>query len=305
MSNTHQHQSRDYGRAFAVGIALNLAFVIAEFIFGRIAHSLALVADAGHNFTDILSLILAWGAMHLSRRTPTAGRTFGMRRSSILASLINAVILLVALGAITWEAIQRFSEPQVVSSTTVVAVAAMGIAINSVTTIMFAKGRQGDVNIRGAFLHMTADAAVSAGVVVTGILIMITGWLWLDPLVSLLIVAVIVAGTWSLLRESMNLALDAVPEGISVEDIQNYLSNIPTVLDVHDLHIWAISTTEAALTAHLVVPQNQCDDEFLIRVEDNLHNRFGIEHSTLQVESGNAPYPCRCRLSPALRTEEK
>lgn len=298
MGHGPDHGTSDFGRAFAIGVALNLAFVIIEFFYGKLSHSLALVADAGHNLSDVLGLLLAWGAAALARRHPTEGRTYGLRRASILAALINAVILLVSVGAIAWEAIQRFGNPQPVAGRTVIVVAAIGIAVNTATALLFMSGRKGDLNIRGAFLHMAADAVVSLGVVLAGIAIIFTGWLWLDPVVSLVIVLVILVGTWSLLRESVNLALDAVPERIKTDDVQNYLKNLPACLDVHDLHVWGMSTTEAALTAHLVMSQPVCDDAFLSQIGKELHQKFGIEHVTVQLETGDPRFPCLCRLMP-------
>ena len=298
MSSGHSHGGSSFGRAFAIGIALNLGFVIIEFIYGHWAHSLALVADAGHNLSDVLSLLLAWGAAGLARRSPTPGRTYGFRRSSILAALINAVVLLIAIGAIAWEAIRRFSEPSPVEGGTVIMVAAIGIGVNAVTALLFWSGRKGDLNIRGAFLHMAADAAVSLGVVLAGFAIIFTGWLWLDPASSLVIVLVILVGTWGLLRDSINLALDAVPEGINERAVEEHLAKLPTCLEVHDLHIWGMSTTEAALTAHLVMKQPACDDAFLAQLAKELHENFGIEHSTFQIETGDPRYPCSCRLGP-------
>ncbi len=300
MEHGHDHGPTNYGRAFAIGIALNLGFVIVEFIYGRFAHSLALVADAGHNLSDVLSLALAWGAAVLARRHPTEDRTYGFRRSSILAALIDAVVLLVAIGAIAWEAIRRFSEPNQVEGGTVIWVAAVGIAVNAITALLFMSGRKGDLNIKGAFIHMAADAGVSLGVVLAGFAIIYTGWLWLDPVVSLAISAVILIGTWGLLRDSVNLALDAVPEGVDLNSVREHLASLPTCVDVHDLHIWGMSTTETALTAHLVMNHSICDDALLARITEELHRKFGIEHATLQVESGDPAYPCRCRLSPAV-----
>lgn len=300
MGHGHNHGTSNYSRAFAIGIALNLGFVIVEFIYGRFAHSLALVADAGHNLSDVLSLALAWGAAVLSRRRPTEDRTYGFRRSSILASLINAVVLLIAIGAISSEAIRRFSDPNQVEGGTVIWVAAVGIAVNAITALLFMSGRKGDLNIKGAFIHMAADAGVSLGVVLAGFAIIYTGWLWLDPVVSLAISAVILIGTWGLLRDSVNLALDAVPEGVDLNSVREHLASLPTCVDVHDLHIWGMSTTETALTAHLVMNHSICDDALLARITDELHQKFGIEHATLQVEAGDPAYPCRCRLSPAV-----
>jgi cobalt-zinc-cadmium efflux system protein len=291
-SDGHQHGSPDHNRAFALGVALNLTFVAAEAVFGIRANSLALVADAGHNLSDVLGLALAWGASVLSARIPTPRRTYGLRRSSILAALLNAVILLVAIGAIAWEAIGRFRHPGPVASGTVIAVAAIGIVINGVTALLFMRGRQRDLNIRGAYLHMAADAGVSVGVVLAGGVIALTGWFWVDPVVSLIIVVLIAIGTWGLLRDSFNLALDAVPEGIDPAAIDGYLAQLPGVVAVHDLHIWAMSTTEAALTVHLVKENDRVDDALLQRICGELHDRFGIEHTTVQFESTGADYPC-------------
>ncbi len=297
MGHSHDHGTANYNRAFAIGIGLNLAFVIVEFAYGRIANSLALVADAGHNLSDVLGLALAWGAAILSTRRPTLNRTYGLRRSSILAALINAIFLLIALRAIAWESVQRLGSPPVVAEATVIWVSALGIVINTISAMLFFSGRKGDMNVRGAFLHMASDAAVSAGVVAGGFIIMRTGWYWIDPVVSLLICGVIVVGTWDLLKDSVNLALDAVPEGIDLEAVSGYLSKLPKVAEIHDLHIWGMSTTEAALTAHLVMTEPTCDDAFLMEVELALHHQFGIEHSTLQIETGNRAFPCRCRLT--------
>ena len=298
MAHGHTHAPANYGRAFAIGVALNLAFVILEAIYGRLSHSLALVADAGHNLSDVLGLVLAWGAMMLARRRPTPERTYGFRRSSILAALINAAVLLISVGAIAWEAVGRVSSPHPVAETTVIWVASIGILINAGTAVMFMPGRKRDLNIRGAFLHMATDAVISLGVVLTGLAMLETGWLWLDPVVSLVIVALIVYSTWGLLRDSLNLALDAVPEGIDMKDVKEYLLALPTCIDVHDLHVWGMSTTEAALTAHVVMAQTVCDDALLAKITNELHQKFGIEHATLQVEFGDPTYPCRCRLTP-------
>ncbi len=288
----HSHGSGSYTRAFAVGITLNLGFVVIEALFGLRAHSLALLADAGHNFSDVLALLLAWAAAALAKRIPTQRRTYGLRRFSILAALGNALLLLIAIGAIAWEAVSRLRNPEPVASGVVMAVAAVGIVINSVTALMFFSGRKGDVNIRGAYLHMAADAAVSAAVVMAGFTIGVTGWLWLDPAMSLVVVAVIAVGTWGLLRESVDLALDAVPRNVDAATIEAYLRNLAGVREVHDLHIWGLSTTEAALTAHLIKPDLADDDVFLKEVSRELHERFGIEHPTVQIERGHGPTPC-------------
>jgi cobalt-zinc-cadmium efflux system protein len=282
----------DYSRAFAIGIVLNLGFVAVEGIYGFLAHSLALLADAGHNLSDVLGLLLAWGAVMLSRRKPTTHKTYGFRRSSILAALLNALLLLVAVGGIAWEAVHRFARPEPVAGGTVMLVAGIGIVINTFTALLFVSGRKKDINLDGAFLHMAADAAVSVGVLIAGGLILLTGWQWLDPLISLVIVAVITVGTWDLLRRSLNLAIDAVPEGVDALTVRQYLSGLPGVSSVHDLHIWGMSTTEAALTAHLVKPDGASDD-FLAQTAQELHDRFWIEHATLQVERGNGAVSCK------------
>ncbi len=288
----HSHEPPNYNRAFVIGIALNVGFVVVEAVFGFLTNSLALLADAGHNLSDVLGLLLAWGASWLVRRRPTQRYTYGLRRSSILAALLNASVLLVAMGAIATEAIRRFSTPQPVSGGTMLGVALVGIVINGVTAVMFMSGRERDLNIKGAFLHMAADALVSFGVVLAGIAILTTGWLWFDPVISLIIVVVIVVGTWNLLRDSLDLALDAVPQGIEPQAVQIYLDQLPGVVEVHDLHIWAMSTTETALTAHLVMLTGNPGDAFLSRISMELHDKFGIEHTTIQVDTGNFLLPC-------------
>ena len=307
-AHTHSHphpqpHSRGYGpagtglegadRAFAVGVALNLGFVAIEGVFGVLANSLALLADAGHNLSDVLSLLLAWGGSVLARRRPTGRRTYGFKKSTIMASLANAVLLTLVTGAIAWEAIRRFSHPEPVSSGEVLLVAAIGVVVNTATALLFLRGRERDINIRGAFLHMAGDAAVSLGVVAAAIGMMYTGWLWLDPLASLLVVLVIAVGTWGLLRDSLDLAMDAVPAGIDPEAVSLFLAGLPGVQAVHDLHIWGMSTTEAALTAHLIRPGSGPDDGWLAEVEQSLTLRFGIAHTTIQVESGDGPGVCR------------
>ena len=284
-AHVHNHAPADFGRAFIIGIVLNTIFVIAEVVYGVLAKSLALVSDAGHNASDVLGLLLAWGAYLASRRRPSQKHTYGLRRSSILASLTNAVLLLIALGAIIWEAVHRFSQPAPVAGGTVIWVALLGIAVNGVTAFLFASGRKGDLNLRGAFQHMFADALVSAGVVVAGAAILFTGWNWLDPLVSLVLAAVILYGTWGLLRESLDLALDAVPEGIDLNEVRTFLGGQSGVAGVHDLHVWGMSTTETALTVHLVVPQGLPDEE-LQHLRRELHQQFGVEHATVQIEQG-------------------
>lgn len=290
----HHHAPARYDRAFAIGAALNIGFVAVEAFYGVVANSVALLADAGHNLSDVLGLLLAWGAAWLTRRRPTHRHTYGFGSSSILASLLNAVVLLIAVGAIAWEAVGRLVHPEPVEGGVVMWVAAVGIVVNAVTAWMFKGGKDADLNVKGAYLHMAADAAVSLGVVVAALLIGWTGWLWLDPVVSLGIVAVIVVGTWGLLRESTNLAMDAVPEGVSRTDVEAYLAGLPGVAAVHDLHIWGLSTTDTALTAHLVRPGAGTDDDFLKEVAHDLKERFGIGHATIQVEHDGGD----CRLAP-------
>lgn len=290
--HSHSHAPASFDRAFLIGIALNTGFVIAETVYGFLANSLALLADAGHNLGDVLGLLLAWAAASLAKRRPSARFTYGMKRTPILASLANAMLLLVASGAIVLEAVQRLGDPAPVAEATVIWVALIGIVINGVTALGFMAGRKNDLNIRGAFLHMVADAVVSLGVVLSGLVILYTGWLWLDPAVSIVIALVIVAGTWSLLKESISLSLDAVPQRIDRPAIETYLNGLPGVAEVHDLHIWAMSTTEVALTAHLVRPGATLDDGLLAQACTNLSTRFGIGHATLQIESGDPAHPC-------------
>lgn len=290
-AHVHEHGAPDHQRAFALGIGLNLAFVAIEAGFGFWANSLALLADAGHNLTDVLGLVLAWVASHLARRPPTVRRTYGLRRASILAALLNAVLLLVAVGGIAWEAIRRLMAPEPVSEMTVMAVAAIGVVVNTATALLFMSGRKDDLNIRGAFLHMAADAGVSAAVVLAGLLIRFTGWEWVDPAASLLVVVVISIATWGLFRESLDLALDSVPAGIDPAEVESYLTGLPGISAVHDLHVWGMSTTEAAMTVHLVKPDGRLDDELLARVTDELHHRFRIVHVTIQLEQG-ADHAC-------------
>jgi cobalt-zinc-cadmium efflux system protein len=298
MGHNHNHShENNFGRAFAIGVALNLAFVIIEFIYGKLSNSVALVADAGHNLSDVLGLALAWGAAVLARKTPTPTRTYGLRRSSIFAAVVNASSLMIVVGAIAWEAIGRINNPEPVASKTIIIVAAIGIFINALSAFLFMSGRKSDMNIRGAFVHLMADAVVSLGVVITGVLILFTGWLLLDPIVSLIISVVIVIGTWSLLRDSVNLALDAVPEHIDTDEVKNYLLTLPHCTDVHDLHIWAMSTTETALTVHLVVEGKTYDDTMLSHITHELHDKFRIEHATLQIENGDPSFACHCRLA--------
>lgn len=292
----HSHGPANYNKAFAIGVGLNIAYVLVEAGFGLRINSLALLADAGHNLSDVLSLLLAWAASHLSQLKPSKRRTYGWRRSSIIAALLNAILLLVAIGGISWEAVRRFGSPEPVQGGIVMAVAGFGVLINTATALLFMRGRERDINIKGAFLHMAADAGVSAAVVLGGLAITMTGLPWIDPMMSLVVVAVIAIGTWGLLRDSVNLSLDAVPAGIDVNAVEAYLAGLPGITRVHDLHIWAMSTTESALTAHLVKPDGTLNDPLLLRVQEELHDRFGIEHMTIQLECGDAD--CLCAQEP-------
>jgi cobalt-zinc-cadmium efflux system protein len=284
------------GRAFAIGVAINSAIVIAQGVAGLWAHSLALLADAGHNLSDVLALVLAWGAAALARRAPAGRRTYGLRKGTILASLANAVLLLIAVGAIVSESVHRFAAPAPVATGLVMLTAALGVVGNTGTALLFFRHSHGDLNVRSAFLHMAGDAAVSVAVLVGAFAMARTGLYWIDPALSLAIAAVIVFGTWGILRESFDLALDAAPKGIDVVAVRQWLSERPGVVEVHDLHIWAMSTTEIALTAHLIRPANGGGDDFLHATCDGLARRFNIVHATLQVETdpGSA-----CRLAPA------
>lgn len=291
----HVHAPANFGPAFAIGVALNSLVVLLEFGFGIFGNSVALIADAGHNLGDVAGLIAAWTASVLVQRAPTAHFTYGLRGSATLAALFNAALLLVAVGAISWEAIQRLMQPEPVGGVTLIIVAAIGIVLNGATAWLFVSGSKTDLNARGAFVHMAADAGVSAGVVVAGLLILLTGWVWLDPVVSLLINAVIVWTTWSLLRDSVKMSLDAVPAGIDPQAVRAFLASQPGVTNVHDLHIWPISTSETALTAHLVIPHPRGGDSFLHHVCEELEEDFGIGHATLQVEQGPVE---ACALAP-------
>jgi len=280
----HAHAPADFGRAFAIGVALNTAFVVIEAGAGFIYGSMALIADAGHNLSDVLSLLIAWGASVLTKRPPSSRFTYGLKSSSILAALANASLLLIALGAITVETVRRLFTPEAVEPGPIMIVAGIGIVINTATAMLFMRGRKGDLNIRGAYLHMVADAAVSAGVVIAGLLIYFTGFAWIDPVTSLVIVAIIGLGTWGLLKDSTKMALLAVPDDIDESAVRRHLAAQPGVSDVHDLHIWPMSTTETALTAHLVMPGSNPGDSFLHDIADTLHDKFGIEHATIQIE---------------------
>ena len=294
----HHHGPVSHDRAFAIGVALNSLFVVVEMFYGFTANSVALIADATHNLGDVLGLLLAWGAAVLTRMPPSARRTYGWGRTSILASLANAAILFISIGAIGLEAFYRLVSPEPVGEWTVMLVAGIGILINGATALLFMRGREGDLNLRATYLHMVADTAVSAGVVVSAGLIMLTGWLWLDPLTSLAIVAVIAVGTWGLLREAVSLVLDHVPAGIEEGAVQSYLASLPGISEVHDLHIWGLSTTESALTVHLVHAGQEDTNLPATRpheVAAELRKRFGIGHATVQMEWGTEAEWCRLR----------
>lgn len=291
-SHSHHHVSSNHNRAFAVGVALNLAFVVVEAVFGVLSDSLALLTDAGHNLSDVLGLLLAWGAAALARRRPSARRTYGYSRATILASLFSGLLLMGAVGAIGWEAFIRLMEPAKPAGVTIMVVAAIGVVINSVTALFFLAGKDTDLNIRGAFLHMTADAAVSVGVVFSGLMIWLYGWNWIDPVISLVIAAVILFSTWGLLRDSLNLAVDAVPRDVNPEAVRHYLCGLPDVHALHDLHIWPMSTTDTALTAHLVMQPLPESDAFLHEVGHDLEERFGIHHATIQIERIDSDVVC-------------
>jgi cobalt-zinc-cadmium efflux system protein len=284
--HTHGHAPANFDRAFAIGILLNSVFVLVEAGFGLWSGSMALIADAGHNLSDVMSLLIAWMANWMARKPPSARYTYGYKSSSILAALANAGLLLVAIGAILFETVNRLFDPAPVQGWTMVIVAGVGIVVNTATALLFVRGRKDDLNIRGAFLHMAADALVSVGVVIAGVVILLTGAMWVDPATSLVIVAVIGVGTWGLLKDSVKMGLQAVPEKIDEAAVRAYLTSLPGVEAMHDLHIWPMSTTETALTVHLVMPGGHPGDEFLHALAQELEHRFSIEHATVQVETG-------------------
>lgn len=290
----HDHTPDHFGFSFAVATALNLALVIGQVWYGLAANSLALLADAGHNFGDVMGLVLAWGAIAIANWKPSNRFTYRMHAASILSAFANGVILLVATGAIAWEAIRRFSEPQPVASTTVMVVAALAVVVNGLSAWLLSRGSKSDINVRGAFLHMLGDAGVSVAVIAAAGGIMLTGWQWLDPVASLLIAVVILWGTWGLLRESIRLTLNAAPREIDPHDVRQYLAALPQVESVHDLHVWAVSTKETALSCHLVTPQGHPGDDFLQHVAHELHHRFEIGHATVQIELAHGGCSLQC-----------
>ena len=288
----HSHAPKNFNRAFAIGIALNIGFVLIESLYGWKINSLALLADAGHNLSDVAGLVLAWVAALAVRLRPDHRHTYGWQRASILAAFVNAILLLVAMGALAWEAVQRLQTPGATEGMTIIAVAAVGVVINSITAALFMAGSKDDLNIRGAFLHMAADALVSLGVVAAGALYLWKGWNWLDPVISLMIATVIVAGTWSLFKQSVHLLFDGVPESVDLIELDQWLHSLEGVAAVHDLHVWAISTYDNALTAHLVMPAGHPGDSFYAEVAKGLHDRFGISHPTLQIEMTQIDHGC-------------
>ncbi len=289
----HHHATPNYNRAFAIGVVLNVGFVVVEAVFGLLADSLALLTDAGHNLSDVLGLLLAWGASALAARRPSARRTYGYSRATILASLASGLLLFGAIGAIAWEAVGRFVAPVEPAGLTIMWVAGVGVVINTATALLFFSGKDHDLNIRGAYLHMAADAAVSLGVVLSGAVIWRYGLNWVDPVISLVIVVVIFLSTWDLMRDSLNLAVDAVPRKVDPDEVRQYLLEQPGVSGMHDLHIWAMSTTDTALTTHLVMPEPPPDDAFLHGIAQVLHQRFHIDHATIQVERGDDSAECQ------------
>lgn len=293
MGHGHDHaHGPDHGKAFAVSVALNVTFVGVEVAYGLLSGSVALIADAAHNLSDVLGLLLAWGATLLAKRAPSDTRTYGWRKSTVLAAFLNALLIMVAVGAVSWEAIARFSSPTQLDGWTMIIVAAIGVGINSVSAALFFAGRKSDANVRGAFLHLAADAAVSLGVVFAGAAVLWTGWHWVDPVTSLVISVVVVLGTWGLLKESTNLLLDAVPEDVHLSEIRETLRSVDSVVTVHDLHVWAMSTRERTLTAHIVAADGASHTDILCIAEGLLQARFDIHHTTLQIESEQVALGC-------------
>lgn len=289
----HGHAHHVHNRAFLFGILLNITFVLIEAFFGWRAHSLALLADAGHNLSDVLGLVLAWAGMWIATFRPDERHTYGWQRASIMAALINALILLAAMGSMAWEAVHRFSNPAPIQGMTVILVAAAGVIVNGATAWLFMSGGHADLNVRGAFLHMAGDALVSLGVVIAGVLYLWQGWAWLDPLMSIVIALLVVLGTWNMLSQSLHLAFDGVPAGVDLAAVRDCLAGFKGVAEVHDLHVWAISASETALTVHLVMPDGHPGDAFFVDVSETLHDRFDIEHATIQIEIGDTGIPCR------------
>lgn len=293
MAHSHEHTTqKGHGKAFAIGIGLNIIFVAVEIFYGLIANSSALLADAGHNASDVLSLIFAWAAIRLASIKPKGKYTYGLRKTTILVSILNALLLFGAVIAIGWDAIGKFKNPEPVAGTQVMLVAGIGVVINTITALLFMKGQKDDLNIKGAFLHMAADAGVSLGVVVAGLLINLTGIPWIDPIMSFIIILIILWGTWRLFTDSIDLAMDAVPKHIKLEKVHDFLSSQTGVEDIHDLHVWAMSTTQVALTAHLIMPKG-FSDELISELQEALKNEFGIAHTTFQFENEKIEKECK------------
>jgi cobalt-zinc-cadmium efflux system protein len=294
----HAHAAPSTGRAFALGLLLNLAFVGVEAIFGVVSHSMALLADAGHNLSDVLGLALAWGALALARRAPSHTQTYGLRGTTILASVANAMILLFVTGGVAWESARRLMHPEPVAGYTIVLVALAGVVVNGTSALLFLRDRKRDLNVRSAFLHQASDALLALGVAIAGGVMLATSWWWVDPVVSIVLSVVILVTTWSLLKRSLHLAVQGVPEHVDLGAVRSYLTSIPGVVEVHDLHVWSMSTTEVALTAHLVMPIDACTPSLLGTITAHLHDALGIEHSTIQICPPDAP---ECVLAPADR----
>jgi cobalt-zinc-cadmium efflux system protein len=291
MDNNHSHIAEmNYSKAFAWGIGLNVIYIIIEASYGLLINSMSLIADAGHNLSDVLGLLLAWGAAYLAKSSATSKRTYGFRKSTILAAMFNSLLLLIVVGGISIEAFRKFMNPHPIQGETMMIVAGIGVLVNALTAFFFFKGKEKDLNIKAAFIHMAADAGVSLGVVLGGLIIIYTGWIWIDPLISILILVVITIGTWGVLKKSLLLSIDAVPENINPKDVRNYLMNLHGVTDVHDMHIWAMSTTEYALTAHVNIPEPESNDNFLAETAEALNNKFGISHTTIQIENDRTQY---------------
>lgn len=313
MAHDHGSESHEHGipaapvtanSAFAIAVGLNVAMVLAELIFGWLAGSMALIADAGHNFSDVVGILFAWGANWLASKPASARYTYGLKRSTILAALASGVLLLVATGGIIGESVQRLWEPDHVTGGTVILVALLGVVVNTVSALLFLKGSQNDLNVRGAFLHLIGDAGVSVGVAVAGAVILLTGWMWVDPVASLLVAAVVLWATWGLLREALQLSLDAVPKGIDEKKVEAWLAGLPGVNQVHDLHIWALSTTQTALTVHLLKPETEGDDALLEQVRHEAAGQFGIAHVTVQIERASSADCLDCPVdAPAAKRE--
>ena len=288
--NNIGNEGLNYSKAFAWGISLNVIYIVIEAFYGLLINSMSLIADAGHNLSDVLGLLLAWGAAYLARSSATSKRTYGFRKSTILAAMFNSLLLLIVVGGISIEAFRKFMNPLPIQGKTMMLVAGIGVVVNALTAFFFFKGKEKDLNIKAAFLHMAADAGVSLGVVIAGLIIVFTGWNWVDPIISILILVVITVGTWNVLKKSVLLSMDAVPEHINPEDVRNYLKSLPGVTDVHDFHVWAMSTTEYALTAHINIPEPKSNDNFLTETAEALNNKFGISHTTIQIENDRTHY---------------